>query len=153
MLKSLFRSAEAKKQAKKQALEAAVRAAEAAGDPRALIAQRRALAELEPREPAAWLALAQAWRTAGEPRDAIAAYAKALECGAPAADAHLQLGVLHAQLSEHAQAVRGLHAPAPPAPGKADGLGMVGPGMRDHGRFDPAPRLFQAALALYPAVP
>src|SRR5258708_19403598 len=114
MLKSLFRSAEAKKQAKKQALEAAVRAAEAAGDLRGLIAQRRALAELEPREPAAWLALAQAWRAAGEPRDAIAAYARALECGAPAADTHLQLGVLHPQLSHHAQAPP--HPPPPPPP-------------------------------------
>jgi len=150
MLKSLFRSAEAKKQAKKQALEAAVRAAEAAGDLRGLIAQRRALAELEPREPAAWLALARAWRTAGEPRDAIAAYAKALECGAPAADTHLQLGVLHAQLSEHTQAVRELEAAAVLAPGDADVLCMLGTVMSDQRRFDQAAVLFERALALKP---
>src|SRR5258706_12656455 len=148
MLKSLFRSAEAKKQAKKQALEAAVRAAEAAGDLRGLIAQRRALAELEPREPAAWLALARAWRTAGEPRDAIAAYAKALECGAPAADTHLQLAVLHAQLSEHTQAVRELEAPAGLPPGDADVLCLLGPGRGGQPRSAQARRPLRSALAL-----
>src|SRR5258706_5682942 len=147
MLKSVVGAAEAKKQAKNQALEAAVRAAEAAGDLRGLIAQRRALAELEPREPAAWLALARAWRTAGEPRDAIAAYAKALECGAPAADTHLQLGVLHAQLSEHTQAVHGPPAAARPPPGQADGLCMPGPGRGGQPRSAQARRPLRSALA------
>ena len=150
MLKSLFRSAESKKQAKKQALEAAARAAEAAGDLRGLIAPRRALAELEPREAAAWLALALALRQAGEPRDAIAAYGKALECGAPEADLHLQLGVLHAQLAEHALAVRELEAAAALAPGNADVVCMLGTVMSDQRRFGEAAALFERALALKP---
>src|SRR5438552_1015275 len=134
MLKSLFRSAESKKQAKKQALEAAVRAAEAAGDLRGLIAPRRALAELEPREAAAWLALALALRQAGEPRDAIAAYGKALECGAPEADLHLQLGVLHAQLAEHVLAVRELEAAAALAPRNAHVVSMLATVLSDDRR-------------------
>jgi len=150
MPKSFFRFADAKKQEKKQALEAAARAAETAGDLRALIAQRRALAELEPREATAWLGLAQALRQAGEPRDAIAAYGKALEHGAPAADLHLQLGVLHAQLGEHAPAVRELETAATLAPGNADVVCMLGTVMSDQRRFDEAARLFERALALKP---
>ena len=53
----------------------------------------------------AWLALAKEQRKAGEPREAIATYRKALKAGAPAAETHLQLGVLHAELSEHAAAI------------------------------------------------
>src|SRR5437764_9553783 len=150
MLKSLFRSAAAKTQEKKRALEAAARGAEAVGDLRGCITQHRALVALEPQEAAAWLALAQALRKAGELRDAVAAYATALERGAPAVDVHLQLGVLHAQLGEHAVAMRELEAAAALAPGNADVVCMLGTVMSDLRRFEDAAAFFERALVLKP---
>ena len=54
------------------------------------------------------LALAKDLQKKGEPHAAIAAYREALEHGAPAAPIHLQLGVLHASLSEQEHAIEHL---------------------------------------------
>ena len=67
----------------------------------------------------AWLAHARERRKAGEPREAIAIYRKALEGGAPAAQTHLQLGVLHAELREYDAAIGELRASLAITPGES----------------------------------
>jgi len=54
------------------------------------------------------LALAKDLQKKGEPHAAMAAYREALDHGASAAPIHLQLGVLHASLSEHERAIEHL---------------------------------------------
>jgi len=68
----------------------------------------RARVTLEPSSADAWLAFAKALQRAGEGREAVAAYRKALDRGAPAPGVHLQLGVLHAALFEYESAIEHL---------------------------------------------
>jgi len=96
------------------------------------------------------LALAKDLQRKGEPREAIAAYRQALDGGAPAADIHLQLGVLHAGLSEHEGAIEHLEKAIVRAPDDADALCMLGTVMNDLRRFAAATALFERALALRP---
>jgi tetratricopeptide (TPR) repeat protein len=98
----------------------------------------------------AWLAQARERRTAGEPREAIALYRKALEAGAPAGETHLQLGVLHAELNEHPAAIDQLRKSLALAPDNTDAICMLGSVMTDLGRADEAAALFARAIALKP---
>ncbi|MGH8673888.1 MAG: tetratricopeptide repeat protein [Burkholderiales bacterium] len=100
------------------------------------------------RTPAEWLARAKAAEQAGEPRDAISAYRKALAAGAAPEEVHLKLGVLHAELSEHATAVAELKKVIAAAPGNVDALCMLGMVMSDLRRHDDAAALFERALAI-----
>ena len=102
---------------------------------------------------AAWLARAQALQKAGEPRDAIAAYRAALARGADPAPVHLQLGVLHAGLSEHAPAIAALEKVIALAPHDADAICMLGTVLSDQGRAEAALAQFERALALRPDFP
>lgn len=147
MLKNLFGSGAASK----ESLESAARAAESQGDFRAATAARRGLAEREPRSADAWLALAGASRKAGEPRDSIAAYRKALECGASAGNVHLQLGVLHMTLADYALAQEHFQKVGANEPEYADALCMLGILMNDLARFDDASRYFELAIGRNPA--
>jgi tetratricopeptide (TPR) repeat protein len=95
-----------------------------------------------------WLARARELQTAGEQREAVAAYHKALASGARAPDVHLQLGVLHATLSEHDSAIRHLEESIALQPDNADALCVLGTVMSDLRRFDEAAARFERALAL-----
>jgi hypothetical protein len=96
------------------------------------------------------LALAKDLQKKGEPRPAMAAYREALDHGAPAAPIHLQLGVLHAGLSEHEHAIGHLEKALELAPDDADALCMFGTVMNDLRRYEEAVALFERALALRP---
>ena len=104
----------------------------------------------DPAEAAAWMSRAADLRKAGEPRQAIAAYRKASELGAAAADVHLQLGALHASLAEHDAAIDELQRAIAAAPENADALCMLGTVMSDLRRPGEAAALFQRALAIRP---
>src|SRR5213079_2213643 len=93
------------------------------------------------------LALARDLQKKGEPRAAMAAYREALDRGASAAPIHLQLGVLHAGLSEHEQAIGHLEKALELAPDDADALCMLGTVMNDLRRYEQAVALFERALA------
>jgi len=136
--------------ARKESLESAARAAESEGDFRAAVAARRELAQQEPRSAEAWLALAGALKKAGEPRDSIAAYRKALECGAPPAKVHLQLGALHMTLSDYPIAQEHLEQVPEGDPDHGDALCMLGILMNDLARFDDAVRYFERAIERNP---
>src|SRR6267143_1162626 len=96
------------------------------------------------------LALAKDLQKKGEPHAAMAAYREALDHGASAAPIHLQLGVLHASLSEHERAIEHLEKALELAPDDADALCMLGTVMNDLRRFEEAAALFERALALRP---
>src|SRR2546426_2686069 len=96
------------------------------------------------------LALAKGLQKKGEPHAAMAAYREALDHGAPAGPIHLQLGVLHASLSEHEHAIEHLEKALELAPDDADALCMLGTVMNDLRRFEEAAALFERALALRP---
>ena len=147
MLKTLFGSSAARR----ESLESAARAAETQGDFRGAAAARRELAQCEPRSAEAWLALAGALKKAEEPRDAIAAYRKALQCGASAGKVHLQLGVLHMTLADYALAQEHFEKVSAHEPDHADAQCMLGVLMNDLARFDDAVRYFQGALSRNPA--
>jgi hypothetical protein len=100
-----------------------------------------------------WLARANELQKQGEPRAAIATYARALEDGGPAAQIELQLGVLHAGLAERAFAEEHLRKAIALAPADPDPLCMLGTVMNDLRRFDEAAALFERALALRPEFP
>jgi hypothetical protein len=108
----------------------------------------------ETRETAdAQLGRARELQNAGEPRAAIDAYNAALSLGAPAADVHLQLGVLHHTLFEHEIAIAHLEKVIAEQPSHADALCMLGVALNDFGQFARAQRLFERALALRPSFP
>ena len=102
----------------------------------------------EPKSGEAWFAQAKALQSAGEQREAVAAYREALARGAPAPDVHLQLGVLHAALFEQDSAIRHLEQAIALQPDNADALCMLGTVMSDLGRFKDAAGWFERALAL-----
>jgi hypothetical protein len=104
-------------------------------------------------EAAARLEEARALQRAGEPRAAIAAYAKAMELGAPAVDVNLQLGVLHNELGERDAAASHLQRVLAQQPRHEDALCMLGTVMYDLGRFDEATRYLEQALAVRPVFP
>ena len=104
----------------------------------------------KPDAPHASLALAEALRAKGEPREAAAAYERALALGAPADEVHLQLGALYAALAERERAITHLRAATRLAPANADALCMLGTVMNDQLRFGEAARIFEQALALRP---
>jgi hypothetical protein len=96
------------------------------------------------------LAQAKERRKAGEPRAAIALYREALEAGAPPADTHLQLGVLHQSLAENEQAITELRRAIHIAPENPDPLCVLGTVMLDLRRVDEAISLFERSLELKP---
>jgi hypothetical protein len=96
---------------------------------------------------------ARALQRAGEPRAAIAAYARAIQLGAPAVDVNLQLGVLHNELGERDAAASYLQRVLAQQPQHGDALCMLGTVMHDLGRFDEATRYFEQALVVRPAFP
>lgn len=98
----------------------------------------------------ALLASAKDLHKKGEPRAAIATYHKALKAGAPAAEVHLQLGVLHAELSEHDAAIGELQKAIALAPDNADAICMLGTVMSDLRRPNEAAALFERAIGLQP---
>lgn len=112
---------------------------------RSLVKGKASAAEIE-----ALLAQAKERRTAGEPRAAIALYRQALDAGAPAADAHLQLGVLHQSLSEHDQAIEELRRAIALAPENPDPFCVLGTVMADLRRVNEAISLFERSLELKP---
>jgi hypothetical protein len=98
----------------------------------------------------AQLALAQALQRAGEQREAIVAYGKALASGAPAPAVHFQLGALHMALAEY-EAARGHFDKVLEAePGNADALCMLGAVMNDLRRYGEAAAWFERALERRP---
>jgi hypothetical protein len=109
--------------------------------------------EQESRTPADWLARARALHKAEEHRQAIAAYRRALDLGAPPAQAHKQLGVLHAAIGEHAPAIEHLGRAVELDPGDADALCMLGSVMSDTRRFKEATGWYERALARRPDFP
>jgi GT2 family glycosyltransferase len=137
VLKALFKSLFSRR---KELLEQALRSAESADDLRGVVEVRRAFAKLEPRSADAWFALAKALQKAGEPREAVTACRKALDCGIPAREVHLQLGMAHAQLSEHERAIAHLERAIELAPQDADAVRMLRTVMSDLERFDQAAR-------------
>lgn len=98
----------------------------------------------------AWLAEAHTRRKAGEPREAIALYRKALAAGAAPAATRLQLGALHAEIGERAQAIDELRQSLAAAPDDIDAICMLGSVMTDLGRADEAAALFARAVELKP---
>ena len=108
----------------------------------------------ETRETAnAQLGRARELQNSGEPRAAIDAYNAALSLGAPAADVHLQLGVLHHTLFEHEIAIGHLEKVIAEQPSHVDALCMLGIVLNDSGQFAGAQRFFERALALRPSFP
>lgn len=101
-------------------------------------------------EAAAWISRAEEFGKAGEPRQAIAAYRKARDCGAAPGHVHLQLGALHAGLSEHQQAVAELQMAVALAPDDADAWCMLGTVMSDLRRPGEAAAHFERALTVRP---
>jgi len=99
------------------------------------------------------LAQARALQQAGEHRAAIAAFREALGLGAPAAEVHLQLGVVHAGLGEHAEATRHLQQVLSGQPQDVDALCVLGTVLYDQGRFAEAVRPLEEALRLRPRFP
>jgi len=97
-----------------------------------------------------WLATARELQKKGEPREALKAYAKALDAGGPGAEIHVQMGVLHAGLSEHAPAVEHLQKAIALAPQDADAVCMLGTVLNDQRRYPEAIVQFERALALRP---
>jgi len=91
---------------------------------------------------------ARALQNAGELRQALAACREALDRGAPASEAHFQLGVLHAGLAEHQSAVEHLEKAIALVPQNADAVCMLGAVMSNLRRFDEAMALFERALAM-----
>src|SRR5881394_594442 len=96
------------------------------------------------------LARADVLQKAGDQRAAISAYHEALRAGAPAAQANLQLGVIHAALGEHADAMRHLQAVLAEQPAHVDALCMLGTVLYDQGRYGEAARPLEEALRLRP---
>lgn len=99
------------------------------------------------------LAQARALQKSGEHRAAIGAYHEALRSGAPAAEVHLQLGVVHAALGEHAQATHHLQQVLSRQPRDVDALCMLGTVLYDQGRFADAVAPLEEALRLRPGFP
>lgn len=90
---------------------------------------------------------------AGEPRAAIAAWEAALRQGAPALEANLQLGAIHAELGEHEAAAERFGRVLAEQPRHGDALCMLAGVRHDMGRFGEAARLLEEALALRPRFP
>lgn len=130
------------------ALREALRHAEASGDPQAVIAAARSLADHEHASHEAWLALARALHKSEQHRPAIEAYRQALACGAPAGEAHKQLGVLHAAVGDIEPALEHLARAVALAPADADTLCMLGCVLNDARRSAQAIAQFGRALAL-----
>src|SRR5688572_7698175 len=101
----------------------------------------------------AQLGRARELQNAGEPRAAIDACHAALGLGAPAAEVHLQLGVLHHTLSEYEIAIAHLEKVVAEQPSHVDALCMLGIVLNDFGQFARAQRLFERALSLRPDSP
>jgi tetratricopeptide (TPR) repeat protein len=145
VLKTLFKSFFSRQG---ETRESAVAPAASGDEPRLALEALRARVGREPGSGDAWLALARALQRVGEQREALAAYGKALACGARAPEVHLQLGVLHAALFEYENAIGHLEKAIASQPGNADALCMLGTVMSDVGRFKEAAGLFERALAL-----
>lgn len=109
--------------------------------------------EQEPRTPEDWLIRAKALHKSEDHRGAIAAYRRALDLGAPCAQAHKQLGVLHAAIGEHAPAIEHLGRALELDPGDADTLCMLGSVLSDTRRFKEASGWYERALARRPGFP
>ena len=107
-------------------------------------------APAETRSAEALLARARELHRAGEQRAAIDAYTQALAGGAPAADVHLQLGVVHAALFEHDIALSHLEQAIALQPDNADVMCMLGTVMSDLRRFADAVPWFERALRIRP---
>jgi tetratricopeptide (TPR) repeat protein len=110
----------------------------------------KSLVKPSPAEIDAWLSEARERRKAGEPREAIALYRKALDAGAPAAETRLQLGALHAELADYEAATAELRQSLVAAPDSTDALCMLGSVMTDLKRVDEAAALFARAIELKP---
>jgi len=117
------------------------------------IEARKALAESDPKNVTAHLALARALQRAGEQRAAVTAYTKALDLGAAPREIHLQLGVLHHALFEYESAIAHLERVIADQPAHADALCMLGIVLNDFGRFADAQAFFERALAARPGLP
>jgi hypothetical protein len=96
------------------------------------------------------LTRARALQKSGDQRAAIAAYHEALRAGAPAAEANLQLGVIHAAMGEHGDAIRHLQVVLAEQPAHADALCVLGTVLYDQGRYGEATRPLEEALRLRP---
>lgn len=135
---------------RRESLKAEARAAQSAGDLAAELRARRALADLDPSSADAQTALAQALEQAGEPREAIAAYRKALAGGATGAAVHFQLGALHLALAERDRAREHFDRVLAAEPRNAAALCMQGAVMSELRRYDEAIGWFERALAERP---
>jgi cytochrome c-type biogenesis protein CcmH/NrfG len=135
-----------KKEARRRPLQEEAHAAQSSGDLPAELRARRALAELDPSSPAAQTALAQALQRAGEEREAIAAYRKALANGAPGPSVRFQLGALHMSLAEYELAREHFDEVLVAEPGNADAMCMLGAIMNDLRRYEEAAGWFERAL-------
>ena len=108
------------------------------------------ISQTSPEQILAWIASAKELQKKGEPRAAIVLYRKALKAGAAHSDVHLQLGVLHAELSEHHAAIGELQKAIEFAPDNADAICMLGTVMSDLRRPNEAAMWFERAIALQP---
>src|SRR6185503_6228128 len=96
------------------------------------------------------LARARELQKSGDQRAAIRAYEEALRAGAPAAEARLQLGVIHAALGEHGDAIRHLQTVLAEQSDHADALCVLGTVLYDQGRYGDAADPLEQALRLRP---
>jgi Tfp pilus assembly protein PilF len=112
-----------------------------------------AIRAANPMAPEPYVVLADAWRTAGEPRRAVAVYRQALDHGAGQSQVYVALGELLLQVNRAAEAIRLLQA-------------ALGGGSRDvpmrntlavlygsENRFSDAERLLEEAVQINPDEP
>jgi tetratricopeptide (TPR) repeat protein len=135
---------------RRESLQAEASAAREGGDLEAELRALRGLADLDPGSSDAHAALGSALERAGEPREAIAAYRKALAGGAAGVEAHFQLGALHLALAEHDEARGHFDRVLAAEPRNAGALCMQGAVMNELRRYDEAIGWFERALAERP---
>jgi hypothetical protein len=100
-----------------------------------------------------WLALARENQARGETQQAIAAFHRAIDAGDTSADAHYQLGLSYAELSDHARAERHLEQAVELAEYPATALCALGTLAYDRGRFGEAVERLERALAFQSDLP
>lgn len=102
---------------------------------------------------AAKLAQARQLRHAGEQQKAVEAYRAALEVGAPETEIHLELGMLHSDLSEHSLAMQHYNVVLSREPQNPEGLCLLGITLLDLRRYEDAARCCRKAIEARPAFP
>ena len=133
------------KASRRESLQTEARGARSRGDSAAELRALRALADLDPGSPDAQAALGRALEGAGEPREAVAAYRKAIAGGA-GVGVRFQLGALHFALSEYDAAREQFDGVLAAEPRNADALCMQGAMMNDLRRYGEAIGWFERAL-------